>query len=311
MRVEAALSGYVTIWMVIAVGWLAAHLRVLDHDARKVLSRFAFNIASPVLLFTLLARADLHHLFSATLVVSAMAIVITAVGYLVVVRLFLRPRTLAGDVVGTLCAAYTNAGNLGLPVAAYVLGDMTWMAPILLIQIAVLQPAALALLDAQRGAAGEQRWTHYVSLPFRNPLTLGSLAGLAANLVGWQVPDLLWAPATMLGATAVPAMLVAFGVSLRLDPLPGRGPHVPELLVVTVLKVLVHPAIAFGLATVVFALPMPQVLAVTVLAALPTAQNIFIIAGRYRVGYRLARDAIFISTLASVPVIIAASTWLR
>lgn len=308
--VEAALSGYVTIWTVIAVGWLAAHLRVLDHAARKVLSRFAFTIASPVLLFTLLARADLHHLFSATLVVSALAIVITGVGYLVVARLFLRPRTLSDDVVGTLCAAYTNAGNLGLPVAAYVLGDMTWMAPILLIQIVILQPTALALLDAQRGATGEHRWTHYVSLPFRNPLTLGSLAGLAANLVGWQVPDLMWAPASMLGATAVPAMLVAFGISLRLDPLPGRGPHVRELLVVTVAKVLVHPAIALGLA-MAFGLPMPQLLAVTVLAALPTAQNIFIIAGRYRVGYRLARDAIFISTIASIPVIIAASTWLR
>ncbi len=308
---EAALSGYVTIWTVIAVGWLAAHLRVLDHAARKVLSRFAFTIASPVLLFTLLARADLHHLFSATLVVSALAIVITGVGYLVVARVFLRPRTVSADVVGALCAAYTNAGNLGLPVAAYVLGDMTWMAPILLIQIVILQPTALALLDAQRGASGEHRWTHYVSLPFRNPLTLGSLTGLAANLLGWQVPDLIWAPATMLGATAVPAMLVAFGISLRLDPLPGRGPHVRELAVVTVAKVLVHPAIALGLATVVFGLPMPQVLAVTVLAALPTAQNIFIIAGRYRVGYRLARDAIFISTIASIPVIIAASTWLR
>jgi predicted permease len=311
VRVQAALSGYFTIWAVIGVGWLAAQLRVLDHDARKVLSRFAFTIASPVLLFTLLARADLHHLFSATLVVSALAILLTGIGYLVVVRVFLRPRTLSADVVGTLCAAYTNAGNLGLPVAAYVLGDMTWMAPILLIQIVVLQPTALALLDARQGGPGEHGWMHYVTLPFRNPLTLGSLAGLAANLLGWQVPDLIWAPATMLGATAVPAMLVAFGISLRLDPLPGRGPHVAELVVVTVAKVLVHPALAFGLATVVFGLPTPQVLAVTVLAALPTAQNIFIIAGRYRVGYRLARDAIFISTLSSIPVIIAASTLLR
>jgi len=309
--VQAALSGYLTIWMVIAAGWLAAHLRVLDEPSRKVLSRFAFTIASPVLLFTLLARADLHHVFSYTLVVSVLAIVITGGGYLVVARAFLRPRTLSSDVVGMLCAAYTNAGNLGLPVAAYVLGDMTWMAPILLVQIVVLQPTALALLDARREGAEPHRWTHYVTLPFRNPLTLGSLAGLAANLAGWSVPDLIWEPASMLGATAVPAMLVAFGISLRLDPLPGRGPHVAELAVVTVAKVLVHPAVALGLATLVFHLPTPQVLAVTVLAALPTAQNIFIIAGRYRVGYRLARDAIFISTLASIPVIIAASTWLR
>lgn len=309
---QAALSGYVTIWTVIAAGWLAAHLHALDENARRVLSRFAFTVASPVLLFTLVGRADLRHLFSLTVVVSGLAIVAVAGLYLAVARLLLAPGSLAERVVGTLCSAYTNAGNLGLPIAAYVLGDMTWMAPILLIQIGILQPTALALLDAStRRDGGRLRWRTYLTLPLRNPLTLGTALGLAVNAAGWHVPDAIWAPATMLGAAAVPAMLVAFGVSLRLDPLPGRGPHARELVVVTILKVLVQPAVAFGLATAVFRLPTDQVLAVTVLAALPTAQNIFLIAGRYRVGYRLARDAIFVSTVASIPVIIAASTWLR
>lgn len=309
---QAALSGYVTIWLVIGAGWVAAHLHVLDEDARRVLSRFAFTVASPVLLFTLVARADLKHLFSLTVVVSALAIVAVAALYLVAARVLLGRANLAERVVGTLCSAYTNAGNLGLPIAAYVLGDMTWMAPILLIQIGILQPTALALLDASVRPNGEHlRWRTYVSLPLRNPLTLGTAAGLVVNAMGWQVPDLVWAPATMLGAAAVPAMLVAFGVSLRRDPLPGKGPHARELILVTVLKVVVHPAIALGLATAVFRLPIDQVLAVTVPAALPTAQNIFLIAGRYRVGYRLARDAIFVSTVASIPVVIAASTWLR
>lgn len=57
---QAALSGYFTIWSVIGVGWLAAHLHILDDSARRILSRLAFTIASPVLLFTLVARADLR-----------------------------------------------------------------------------------------------------------------------------------------------------------------------------------------------------------------------------------------------------------
>lgn len=309
---QAALSGYATIWLVIGAGWLAAHLRVLDGNGRRVLSRFAFTVASPVLLFTLVARADLRHLFSMTLVVSALAIVSIAALYLVIARLVLGAGSLGDRVIGTLCSGYTNAGNLGLPIAAFVLGDMTWMAPILLIQIGILQPTALALLDASvaRGTR-PLPWRRYLTLPVRNPLTVGTAAGLAVNAAGWPVPELIWAPASMLGAAAVPAMLVAFGVSLRLDPLPGRGPHAAELILVTVLKVLVHPMIACVLGLYVFQLPLDQVLAVTVLAALPTAQNIFLIAGRYRVGYRLARDAIFVSTIASIPVVIAASTWLR
>jgi malonate transporter and related proteins len=309
---QAALSGYLAIAVIVAAGWLAAHLRVLDDNARRVLSRTAFMVAAPVLLFTLVARADLKHLFSATVIVSALAIVSVLGLYLVVGRLWLGSRPVQPQVIGALCSGYTNAGNLGLPIAAYVLGDMTWMAPILLIQVVILQPTALALLDATGSdpATSGRRWWYYLSLPIRNPLTVGTVAGLVVNALNLPVPEPVWSPAVMLGAVAVPAMLLAFGISLRLDPLPGRGAHAPELLLVSVLKVLVQPAVAYGLARW-FGLAVDQVLAVTVIAALPTAQNIFVIASRYRVGYRLSRDAIFISTLASIPVIIAASTWLQ
>jgi len=44
--------------------------------------------------------------------------------------------------------------------------------------------------------------------------------------------------------------------------------------------------------------------AVTVLAALPTAQNIFLYAQRFEAGVIVARDAIFLSTIACVPVLL-------
>ena len=47
-----------------------------------------------------------------------------------------------------------------------------------------------------------------------------------------------------------------------------------------------------------------ELLAVTVVAALPTAQNVFTFAVRYRQGEVLARDAIFVTTLGSVPVLL-------
>ena len=47
-----------------------------------------------------------------------------------------------------------------------------------------------------------------------------------------------------------------------------------------------------------------DLLAVTVIAALPTAQNVFTHAVRYDRGVILARDTIFITTLLSVPVLI-------
>ena len=48
----------------------------------------------------------------------------------------------------------------------------------------------------------------------------------------------------------------------------------------------------------------------TVLAALPTAQNIFVLAMRYDRRVTLARDAIFLSTVLSVPAILAVAALL-
>ena len=63
------------------------------------------------------------------------------------------------------------------------------------------------------------------------------------------------------------------------------------------------PLIAWGLGVQLFDLTRHELLAVTVIAALPSAQNIYVIASRYEVGELLARDSIFTSTMLSVPVI--------
>lgn len=300
---QGALSGFFTIGMIVAAGALLAHFRVLGDLHRALLNRLAFLIASPALLFSLVSRADLAHLFSHTLAVSVLAIAIAAAGYLIGARaLFGRPN--ARTIVGTLCASYTNAGNLGLPIAAAIMGDMTWMAPIMLVQVGFLQPVALALLDtrAARHAGEPMPWYSYLTLPLRNPITTAVLLAMAVNLSGFGVPDLVMAPIELVGAIAVPAMLLAFGVSLRLDPLPRPGRQFNEVVLIQVVKVLLMPCAAWVLG-MAFGLSGHELLAVTVIAALPAAQNIFVIASRYEVGELLARDSIFISTMLSVPSI--------
>src|SRR5690625_6547176 len=102
---------------------------------------------------------------------------------------------------------------------------------------------------------------------------------------------------------AVPAMLLAYGVSLRLGPEPGAGSPARALTLVVGLQLVVQPALAYliGLA---LGLQDTALYAVAVLAALPTAQNVFVLASRYERGVVLARDAIFLSTIGSVPAIL-------
>lgn len=304
---KGVLAGFVTIGAVIGLGILLAHIRILDEASQRMLVRLAFFVASPALMITVLGEADISRIFSATLVASVSSVFVAASVYLLLARLVWR-RTAGETVIGTFASAYVNAGNLGLPIAAYVLGDASLIAPMLLTQLLVLQPVGLALLDllTSRGRAfttGRQQVLRILSRIVRNPLTIGSLLGLLLSISGLRLPPVIADPLHLVGGMAVPAMLLAYGVSLRLGPLPGAGEPPVQLATIVALKLLVQPACAYAVAKLL-GLEGLDVLAVTVIAALPTAQNVFTHAVRYNTGVILARDTIFISTLASVPVLI-------
>jgi len=298
--VEGVLEGFATIIVVIALGALLAQLRVLDLGAQVVLSRLAFFVASPALLVTVLADTDVTEVFSGNLAASFAGVVVAAGLYVVSARLLLR-RELAETVIGALCSAYVNAGNLGLPIASYVLGDVALVAPVLLMQLLVLQPLALAVLD-HAVSTGPVRVGRLLTQPLRTPLTVGSLVGLALALTGVDLPPAVHDPLALVGGMAVPAMLIAYGISLRLGPRPGHGSTPSELAWIGALKLVAQPATAYATG-LLLGLDDAALLAVTVLSALPTAQNIFVHATRYDRAVVLARDAIFLTTVLSVPAI--------
>ncbi len=298
---EGVVEGFVTIGAVIALGALLAQLGLLDDGARVVLSRLSFFVASPALMVTVLGRADIGSVLSGNLVASASAVLASSVLYVAAARLVWH-RDLADTVVGTLSSSYVNAGNLGLPIAAYVLGDAALVAPTLLMQLLVLQPMALAVLDH---ATSDRRFSlaRAAARPLTNPLTVGSILGLVLALTGATLPGGIRDPLELVGGMAVPSMLLAYGISLRLGPMPGAGTSVGEIAWIGVLKLLVQPVTAYVVGRFVLDLDARGLLAVTVLAALPTAQNIFVHATRYGRGEVLARDSIFLTTVLSVPVL--------
>lgn len=310
---RGVLAGFATISIVIGLGFLLAQLKILDATAQGVLTRVAFYVASPALMITVLGGTDIHRLFSANLIASLGSVAVVATTAVLLARLLWKRE--AGDtVIAAFSAAYVNASNLGLPIAAYALGDAALVAPMLLAQLVILQPTGLAVLDAityvPAPGTSERRLLHIrLSQPFRNPLAVGSLIGLVLALTGIKLPVIINAPLTLVGGIAVPSMLLAYGISLRLGPLPGAGEPRIQIATLATLKLVVQPAVAYLIGAYVVGLTSHDLLAVSVIAALPTAQNIFTFALRYDRGMILARDMIFVTTVLSVPVILII-TWL-
>jgi len=311
--VQGVLAGFAIIGIIIGVGFLLAQLKILDATAQGVLTRVAFYLASPALMVTVLGKTDVHRLLSANLIASLGSVAVAATFAVLLVRLLWKRE--AGDtVIAAFCSAYVNAGNLGLPIAAYALGDAALIAPMLLAQMLVLQPAGLAVLDGvthvpSPGISRRRLLLVRLTRPLRNPLAVGSLIGLALALTGFKLPVIINAPLTLVGAIAVPSMLLAYGISLRLGPRPGAGEPPIQIATLVSIKLVVQPIVAYLIGAYALGLVGRDLLAVTVIGALPTAQNVFTFAMRYDRGVILARDTIFVATLLSVPVILTV-TWL-
>ncbi|UPK75660.1 AEC family transporter [Nocardioidaceae bacterium SCSIO 66511] len=295
------LEGFGVIGVVIAVGVLVAHLGIVGADAQLMLSRLVFFVATPALLFGLMSDVDAVEVLSTRLLVAAASFAVTAAICIVVAKSVWRmPR---GDIaIATMSAAYVNAGNLGIPIAVYALGDASAVASVMLFQQLVVTPVSLMVLDLDRDGHRLTR-LQLATLPLRNPMTLAVILGLAVALTGWQLPSFAREPIDMLAGMAVPSMLIAYGVSLRLGPRPGNGAPRQQVAVATALKLIVQPACAY-VAGLLLGLEGSALLAVTVVAALPTAQNIFVHATRYGRSQLLARDSIFVTTILAVPVVL-------
>ncbi|MEO6414264.1 MAG: AEC family transporter, partial [Pedococcus sp.] len=83
---QGVFTGFATIAVVIGVGALLAHLRIVDLGAQQILSRIAFFVASPALMVITLSRADVHQVLSANLLASIAGVVVTAGIYAALAR---------------------------------------------------------------------------------------------------------------------------------------------------------------------------------------------------------------------------------
>ncbi|ANJ28013.1 AEC family transporter [Agromyces aureus] len=295
-------TGFAVIALAVFVGWLAGRLGVLGPSARPVLAQLNFNVLAPFLLFSVLATADVHALFSVLLPVSAIVAVVIMACF-AAVSLFVWRRGAARTVIGSLASGYVNGNNFGIPIAVYMLGDAAYSAPIVLLQLLVFVPIALSVLGAS--VEGRTSVPMILRTTFGNPIIIGSLLGVLVSVSGIELPPIVIDPIELIGHAAVPLMLIAYGLSLHGQRLlePGTGRR--DVLLASALKLVAMPLAAWALGRFVFGLDGIDLYAVTVLAALPTAQNVFVFAQRYDTAEIVARDTVFITTIGSVPVLLA------
>ena len=112
-------------------------------------------------------------------------------------------------------------------------------------------------------------------------------------------------PIHLIGGAAIPAMLIAFGMSLNGSrPLQAAAGRRLDTLLASAFKLVIHPPLAYVFARFALGMEGQALFAVVVTSALPTAQNVFVAASRYRTGLTVAKDTVLVTTVVAVPAMI-------
>lgn len=292
--------------------------------ARQTLATLSFTICAPALMFSTLASTDLAHVLSRGAAVTWITTAVLGLATAAAARWLLRlPAGPAA--VTTLAAVYVNGGNIGLPLAVYLFDDALAVVPTLLFQLLVLAPLTLSALDrataSADGPAARSGWRSMGQVflaAFRNPITLGTVAGLlvavVSELTGARLPEVVLLPFDLIGAAAPPLGLLTFGMTLAV-PMPaadadlgvaaGRGRRLVGwvIAIAVLVRNLLHPLAAWALGSAV-GLDAPALALVVTMAALPTAVNVTTYATRYGVFDGVAARATVWTTALCVPVLV-------
>ena len=284
----------------ILCGYLAVRLRVLDAAATRGLNAFVFWLALPALLLANVATSALTELLDGRFLA-----VFYGVNGLLYVTTFLVGRVAWGDRAGlaalrSLGVIWGNYGYLGLPLLTAALGPAAALPTVAVITCDILVPATLtiALLERDRGGGrGLAGIGSALAGVARNPLIVAVVTGAILSAGSVPLPTAVAAFLKLLGSAAGPCALVALGASLALSP-SGGGRR--DVSLVTALKLFANPLLVWLAGSHLLPLEPDKLAAAVLLAAMPTAASVFVIAQRYETWVLRASTSVLVTHLGSV-----------
>ncbi|CCD88633.1 putative malonate transporter [Bradyrhizobium sp. ORS 285] len=295
---------------VVFIGFACGKWKKLPEAGLSWMNFFLLYVSLPALMFNLIARTPFAELSNPPfLVATTLATMLTFTLALVlgklIGRLSLREATMAG-----LAGGYGNIGYMGPGLALSVLGAKA-AAPTALIFccdsifLFSIVPLLVELTERDHASLGHALRTVLRQI-LRNPLIMATAAGILAAAIQFHPPTVLDRTLQFLQNAAAPTALFALGVTVALRPFERLPWEVPVL---TVVKLVIHPLISFGLMLLFGPFAQPWAATAVLMAALPPALNVFVIARQHDSWIEPASSAVLIGTFASV-VTLTSVMWL-
>jgi malonate transporter and related proteins len=274
-------------FLLIVCGLLVCRFTSLNRPVWDSAERLVYYLLFPVLLFNSILKSPLQP--GSTLRLGLMGLAILASGIVLAYALGRVPGIDARRHAAGAQVAFRFNSYVGLALAERLGGaqGLTWMALIIAFCVPLSNIGAVWPLARHGGQP-------YLRELLRNPLILGTVAGLAANLAGLKLPEPLGTSLQRIGLAALPLGLMAVGAGLQTGGIRAAPKLAAALLAI---RHVALPLVALALIALL-GLPPEQAVIVLAFAALPTASSCYVLAAR------MGGDAGFVAGLVTTSTLV-------
>lgn len=291
-------------------GYVAARTGMLPHAAIPGLNAFVLYFALPCLLYRFGASTPVAQFADPALIGIYFLCAVAMVA--IPAAASVRRRGWNDAAFGALAASFPNTGYMGVPLLVALLGDGAAGPVILTILIDLLFTVSACIAMSRLGSAGSHGAAiaarHALRGVLANPMPWAIVLGAVSSAVGLR----LWGPVdrtlALLADAASPVALFTIGAVLARSQAaaasaPGSHRHARDEVPLALAKLVLHPLLVYGAGRVAIGLGVPLsafVLTVlTLVAALPTASNVVVLAERFGADSgRIARIILITTALA-------------
>jgi len=292
-------------------GYIAARRRLLPLDAIPGLNSFVLFFALPCMLYRFGSTTPLTQLLDGGVFLTYLVCALVMVGFAVAISLNQRIRWNDAS-FGALVAAFPNTGFMGVPLLVALLGPSAAGPVIVTMVIDMVITTSLCIALSRLDGADEHGFAHAAENALKgmlfNPMPWSILLGGLASAVSLALPRPVMQTMGLLADAASPVALFTIGAVLaRSQMLAAANKHAPiplrDYLPVAALKLFLHPLLVLLVGTAAVALGVPLgkfALTVMVLvAALPSASNVSLLAERFGADNGRIARIILVSTAAA------------
>ncbi len=293
----------------IFLGLACGKLKQIPETGLAWMNFFLIYVSLPCLFYRVLAQTPLEQLSNPRFIAATTLATGTAFALACTIGWAFR-RNIGEATIAGLSGAYGNIGYMGPGLALATLGPAANV-PVALIfcfdtlVLFALVPFLMTLGDPRHESIAATAWL-VVKRIVLHPFIIATALGVASAAIRFEPPIALDRLMQFLQNAAAPCALFALGVTVALRPVQKMPWEVPFTIFV---KLIVHPALVLALLSLLGPFDATWVYTAVLMAALPPALNVFIMARQYDTWVAQASGSVLFGTFVSV-VTLTTTMWL-